>query len=595
MSSVPTPYDRQFDFTDFSTNYPSTQQPGVDIDAELNAVKVSMDTTQSRLAEIQRDDGALVNEIVTRDSLAPEIAAGIEPPYPWAAFTDYNVRQSVIVTGTAWYWCHTAHTSGATFDATNWQFIFEVSDSAYFNSLVADAISSYAAQGVIADFPRWEFTGDGVTTNFSVTGSLLSKSASYLVTLDGLLDDPNNYTVNATTDTLHFTAAPGNGVDIVVVCIGYPKAVGVGVVDGSNITTGTIPLDALVNIAALSLIGNSTGGSAVPTAVAISALASLMGLASVATTGAYASLSGLPTLAMIATSGSGADLGAGTVATAAIADAAITLAKMANIATARFIGRTTAGTGVPESLTSAQATAMLSVLVGDSGSGGTAGIVPAPAMGTAAAGKFLKADATWAVPTASAAFTNNTTYTSGTHTFTPSTTSCMVMITGGGGGGGGGGNGNYQCGGGSGDTGIFLVQNLTVGVGVTVTLGAGGGGGGTNSVGGNGVNSSFGAYVVVGGGKGGSVTGAGNAGAAGTLVSYDSTNAFPMWPWQQTVISTAGAVNSGTTGGVGGRSYWNVNNTAATTAGTKGSGGGGCTGASGTGGAGSAGYCVILY
>ena len=38
------------------------------------------------------------------------------------------------------------------------------------------------------------------------------------------------------------------------------------------------------------------------------------------------------------------------------------------------------------------------VFTGDSGSGGTAGLVPAPAAGTAAAGKFLKADGTWDVP-----------------------------------------------------------------------------------------------------------------------------------------------------------------------------------------------------
>lgn len=37
-------------------------------------------------------------------------------------------------------------------------------------------------------------------------------------------------------------------------------------------------------------------------------------------------------------------------------------------------------------------------MVGDSGSGGTRGLVPAPASGDAAAGKFLKADGTWAVP-----------------------------------------------------------------------------------------------------------------------------------------------------------------------------------------------------
>lgn len=44
---------------------------------------------------------------------------------------------------------------------------------------------------------------------------------------------------------------------------------------------------------------------------------------------------------------------------------------------------------------------VLPELVGDSGSGGTAGIVPAPGVGDAAAGKFLFADGTWATPAGS--------------------------------------------------------------------------------------------------------------------------------------------------------------------------------------------------
>lgn len=51
-----------------------------------------------------------------------------------------------------------------------------------------------------------------------------------------------------------------------------------------------------------------------------------------------------------------------------------------------------------QNLTAADATAVLSAFVGDSGAGGTKGLVPAPAAGDAAAGKFMKADATWAVP-----------------------------------------------------------------------------------------------------------------------------------------------------------------------------------------------------
>jgi hypothetical protein len=42
--------------------------------------------------------------------------------------------------------------------------------------------------------------------------------------------------------------------------------------------------------------------------------------------------------------------------------------------------------------------ARLPVMVGDTGAGGTAGAAPAPAAGDNAAGKFLKANGTWAVP-----------------------------------------------------------------------------------------------------------------------------------------------------------------------------------------------------
>lgn len=91
--------------------------------------------------------------------------------------------------------------------------------------------------------------------------------------------------------------------------------------------------------------------------------------------------------------------GSGTSSFAAtIAAHAVTLAKMAQVATARFLGRTTVSTGDVEALTGTQATALLDAVVGDSGSGGTKGLVPAPASGDAAAGKFLKADGTFTAP-----------------------------------------------------------------------------------------------------------------------------------------------------------------------------------------------------
>jgi hypothetical protein len=77
---------------------------------------------------------------------------------------------------------------------------------------------------------------------------------------------------------------------------------------------------------------------------------------------------------------------------------AVTNSKLAQVATQTFKGRTTASTGNVEDLTTTQATAMLNVMVGDSGSGGTKGLVPAPAAGDAA--KFLTGAATYVAASA---------------------------------------------------------------------------------------------------------------------------------------------------------------------------------------------------
>lgn len=84
----------------------------------------------------------------------------------------------------------------------------------------------------------------------------------------------------------------------------------------------------------------------------------------------------------------------------------VTDAMLAQMATASFKGRATAGTGNVEVLSATQATALLSAFVGDSGAGGTKGLVPAPGSGDAAASKFLKADGTWQAPTGSGTVTS---------------------------------------------------------------------------------------------------------------------------------------------------------------------------------------------
>jgi hypothetical protein len=77
--------------------------------------------------------------------------------------------------------------------------------------------------------------------------------------------------------------------------------------------------------------------------------------------------------------------------TVTVPDASFTNAKLATVATATIKGRSTAGTGPVEDLTVTQATALLNPVVGDTGSGGTKGLVPAPAAGDAAKKLYLDA------------------------------------------------------------------------------------------------------------------------------------------------------------------------------------------------------------
>lgn len=82
------------------------------------------------------------------------------------------------------------------------------------------------------------------------------------------------------------------------------------------------------------------------------------------------------------------------------------LTKSAPTTSDSFMMMDAAASNAAKTSTGTQATAALALMVGDSGSGGTKGLVPAPAAGDAAAGKFLKADATWAVASAGAGTVN---------------------------------------------------------------------------------------------------------------------------------------------------------------------------------------------
>jgi len=73
-SQPPDNYERQFDFTSFSQTQPDAQQPGQQIDLELNEAQASINQTISRLNEIQRDDGKLRTEAWPGNDIEQQIA-----------------------------------------------------------------------------------------------------------------------------------------------------------------------------------------------------------------------------------------------------------------------------------------------------------------------------------------------------------------------------------------------------------------------------------------------------------------------------------------------------------------------------------------
>jgi hypothetical protein len=69
----PTKYGRDYSFTGYQANNPADPLPGNKVDAELDNVAQSLEETIDALADVRRSDGGLKNEIVTEESLAPEV------------------------------------------------------------------------------------------------------------------------------------------------------------------------------------------------------------------------------------------------------------------------------------------------------------------------------------------------------------------------------------------------------------------------------------------------------------------------------------------------------------------------------------------
>lgn len=73
--SNPIVYDRDYSFSGFQASNPTEPLPGDEVDGELDSIAASIADIAMKLRNVRRSDGALVNDIVTIDSLSDAVKA----------------------------------------------------------------------------------------------------------------------------------------------------------------------------------------------------------------------------------------------------------------------------------------------------------------------------------------------------------------------------------------------------------------------------------------------------------------------------------------------------------------------------------------
>jgi hypothetical protein len=253
-------------------------------------------------------------------------------------------------------------------------------------------------------------TNSGLKTFLDGTLGLRNVANTFTALFTNTNTAARTYTLKDASGTLAFTSditgtnSGTNTGDQTITLTGDVTGSGTGSFV-ATIASGAVTLAKMANMATSSLIYRKTAGSGAPEVNTLATLKTDLGL-----TGTN---SGDQTITL-----TGDVTGSGTGSFAAtIANSAVTNTKMANVATATFKGRTTAGTGAPEDLTATQATALLNVFTSTLN-----GLAPLSGGGTT---NFLRADGTWTAPSSSAL----TNWTEAVNTSAPNATVPVVSLT----------------------------------------------------------------------------------------------------------------------------------------------------------------------
>lgn len=134
----PVPYTRKANFTEAVVANPANPIAPASLDLEFNALLTTLGMAVLNLGLIQRDDGALRNQLVTLDTLSPAVlvalGAGSEwrPRGAWITDQDYLVSD-VVTEGTRTLVATEAHSAAADIEtdiaAGRWTLLFDTAGS----------------------------------------------------------------------------------------------------------------------------------------------------------------------------------------------------------------------------------------------------------------------------------------------------------------------------------------------------------------------------------------------------------------------------------------------------------------------------------
>jgi hypothetical protein len=252
--------------------------------------------------------------------------------------------------------CQVSITTGGAITLTDErEFIGNIQDSSVLTAMLADGAVTTVK---IADsnVTTAKIAADNVTfakMQNIATNSLIGRDTAST-------GDPENILLNATLEmdgsgNLQRAALTG---DVTATAGSNTTALASNAVTTAKIADANVTLAKIQNIATDSLIGRDTAASGVPEVIGLDATLEMTGTGNLR----RAALSG----DVAASAGSNATaIGASKVLTTMIADANVTLAKMANLAADTIIGRANgAGTGVPTALTATQVRTIINVANG---------------------------------------------------------------------------------------------------------------------------------------------------------------------------------------------------------------------------------------